>query len=271
MSTWQKIGRVSPRDLTETRLQLHWAAQLAAAVGASLVPAKPDDSHTALTGIPERSLLVTQETDTDPARRVALSLLDLRLIVVSEELEDVDELPLDGKTLETGLGWLRSKLSSRALALPSYEMPPHAIGDGEVFRREPSQGPEAPDRFAELTSWFNNASRVLRHRDLGEVRCWPHHFDVACLINLDDNKTIGVGWSPGDSSYDEPYWYVSPWPYPESGQRPELPSGHWHSEDFFAAILPGTAIASIEETSRQRSVVETFLDAAIAGSRKLLT
>jgi hypothetical protein len=267
LSTWRKLGSVSPRDLTEARLQLHWAAQLAAAVGASLVLAKPDDSHTALTHIPERSVLVTHETETEPPRRVALSLPDLRLILVTEELKELDELPLDGKTIETGLDWLRAKLSRREIALPSYDMPPHAVGNGEAFRTE-SVRVDENDPFSELTSWFNNASHVLRQLNLGEVRCWPHHFDVASLITLDGDKTIGVGWSPGDSSYGEPYWYVTPWPYPESADRPELPTGHWHSEDFVAAILTGTAMTS--EASGQQSSVTAFLDAAIAGSRKLL-
>lgn len=270
MNAWKKVGEVSPRDLTRTRLQLHWASQFAAAVGSSLVPAKPDDSHTALTGIPERSLLVTGETETEPPRRLALSLPDLRLIVVNEELEAMDEFPLDAQTLEYGLDWLRAKLSSRDIAFPTYDMPPHAIGDGEAFRREPPQGPESPDTFVELTSWFNNASLVLRDLDMGEFVCWPHHFDVATLITLDGDKTIGVGWSPGDSSYDEPYWYVAPWPHPKSPDRPELAAGHWHCEGFVAAVLTGSAITSVDDAAGQRAMVGAFLEEAIAGSRKLL-
>ena len=42
MSDWETLGAVDPRDLTEARLQLHWAAQAAAAVGKQLVPHQPD-------------------------------------------------------------------------------------------------------------------------------------------------------------------------------------------------------------------------------------
>jgi hypothetical protein len=38
MSDWETLGAVDPRELTDARLQLHWAAQAAAAVGKQFVP-----------------------------------------------------------------------------------------------------------------------------------------------------------------------------------------------------------------------------------------
>ncbi|HEV7786466.1 MAG TPA: hypothetical protein VGQ28_14060, partial [Thermoanaerobaculia bacterium] len=42
MSDWETLGAVDPRELTGARLQLHWAAQAAAAVGKQLEPHQPD-------------------------------------------------------------------------------------------------------------------------------------------------------------------------------------------------------------------------------------
>ena len=109
MSAWAQLGGVAPRDLTETRLQLHWASQLLAAVGSSLVAAKPDDSHTALTYDVERALLVSAETETSPGRRVALSVPDFRLVLLDDELREVAGCTLDGKTLHQGLDWLGAR------------------------------------------------------------------------------------------------------------------------------------------------------------------
>ena len=125
MSAWAELGGVAPRDLTETRLQLHWASQLVAAVGSSLVAAKPDDSHTALTYDVERSLLVSAETETSPSRRVALSVPDFRLVLLDDELREVAGCTLDGKTLHQGLDWLGVELSASALSVPDYDMPHH--------------------------------------------------------------------------------------------------------------------------------------------------
>ena len=191
MSAWEKLGGVAPRDLTETRLQLHWASQLVAAVGSSLVPAKPDDSHTALTCDVERSLLLSAETGTSPRRRAALSVPDFRLVLLDDELRELDGWTLDGKTLQQGLDWLGSELSGSALSVPDYDMPHHAIQDGAAFRWE------RPEAFNELALWFKNTARVLRSLDMGDDLCWPHHFDLAALITLGGDKTIGVGAVPG--------------------------------------------------------------------------
>ena len=264
MSAWEKLGGVAPRDLTETRLQLHWASQLVAAVGSSLVPAKPDDSHTALTCDVERSLLLSAETGTSPRRRAALSVPDFRLVLLDDELRELDGWTLDGKTLQQGLDWLGSELSGSALSVPDYDMPHHAIQDGAAFRWE------RPEAFNELALWFKNTARVLRSLDIGDDLCWPHHFDLAALITLGGDKTIGVGLSPGDTSYDEPYWYVAPWPHPAARDLPELQMGHWHTEGFVAAILTGSDITADDDPAQQGAKLDAFLDATISGSRKLL-
>ena len=262
MSAWAQLGGVAPRDLTETRLQLHWASQLVAAVGSSLVAAKPDDSHTALTYDVERALLVSAETETSPGRRVALSVPDFRLVLLDDELREVAGCTLDGKTLHQGLDWLGGELSASALSVPDYDMPHHAIRDGAAFRWE------RPEAFNELALWFKNTARVLRNLDIGDDLCWPHHFDLAAVMTLGGDKTIGVGLSPGDSSYDEPYWYVAPWPHPAAGDLPELPMGHWHTEGFVAAILTGSDITA--KGDGQAARVDAFLSATISGSKKLL-
>ena len=266
MSGWEKLGGVASRELAEARLQLHWASQLLAAAASSLVPAKPDDSHTALTCLVERSMIVSAPTDTTPTRRVALSLPDLRLAVLDEELGDVDAISLDGKTLEGGLDWLRAEFAGSVLQRPSYDMPHHPIQDGTAFRCE------RPEAFNELALWFKNAAHVLRSLDIGDDLCWPHHFDLAALVTIGsgDTKTIGVGVSPGDSSYDEPYWYVAPWPHPAARDLPELPLGHWHTEGFVAAILTGSDIMAEGDPAGQGAKVDAFLSATISGSRKLL-
>lgn len=264
MSAWDELGGVAPRDLTETRLQLHWASQLVAAVGSSLVSPKPDDSHTALTCDVERSLLLSAATETSPRRRVALSVPDFRLVLLDDELRELAGWTLDGKTLQQGLDWLGVELSASPLSVPDYDMPRHAIQDGAAFHWE------QPEAFNELALWFKNTARVLRNLDIGDDLCWPHHFDLAALMTLGDDKTIGAGLSPGDSSYDEPYWYVAPWPHPAADDLPELPMGHWHTEGFVAAILTGSDVTAEGDPAEQRAKVDAFLDTTISSSKKLL-
>jgi hypothetical protein len=263
MTPWEAVGSVPPRELSDARLQLHWAAQLPAAVGAALVPKRPDDSHTALECIPERSLLSGSPTDAPEPRRIALSLADLRIVVLDDDLEETDGLTLAERSLEDGLGWLSSVVGVK-LALPTYDMPAHAVAAGRLFTMN------RPEAFAELARWYRNAARILGRFD-PNVLCWPHHFDIAVLTTEEPGKTIGIGVSPGDGNYDEPYWYVTPWPYPETTNRPPLANGHWHDEGFVAAILAGTELVELGAATQQADVVDAFLDSAIRGARKLLT
>lgn len=94
-----------------------------------------------------------------------------------------------------------------------------------------------------LTACFTNTVQLLQAQFYMEdkaspVRTWPHHFDMATLVKVEGNpdpelaKSIGVGLSTGDETYQEPYFYVTPWPYPDREKPlPELPAGEWHAAD----------------------------------------
>ena len=129
-----------------------------------------------------------------------------------------------------------------------YDMPPHPIADGGAYGDGLEDG-----ALEELARWFACGDLLLNNvRDANQgsdVCCWPHHFDIATLISLDedsgeDARSVGVGLSLGDENYAEPYIYVSPWPYPENSDLPELGAGHWHTDGFTAAILTSADIVA---------------------------
>ena len=260
--TDDKLGTPSPKELTQARLTLHWALQLVAAAGAALVPKKPDDSHTATEYIVDRSLLTGAPTDTPQKLRVALALTDLRLVLLDKTLAEVNEFELSGKTLSDALAWLNDTFSATS-TLPDYDMPAHAAQDGEAFSQEPAGQ-------AEIARWLAHAASVLEGMEDYDVYCWPHHFDIAVLQPQGDDKSVGVGLSLGDANYDEPYWYVTPWPYPTDSDRPHLPAGHWHGKGFVAAVLTGSEIVEKDNAAAQTEWVEQFLASAIAGAKALV-
>src|SRR5262249_57756656 len=102
--------------------------------------------------------------------------------------------------------------------------------------------------LAALVTWFTNADVALgtirvevaaRGLDAPPVRCWPHHLDLDTLVTVAPGCTTGVGFEPGDESYDEPYFYVSVYPAPDLATLPPLPPlGHWHAKGFTAALAP---------------------------------
>jgi len=218
----------------DTRLQLHWAAQAAAGVGRTLLPCQDDDSHTNFAWSDERGALMQGDG------RSGLRLRDLTLLYGDEEF------PLAGRTLDDAFRFFEERTGT-SLKRPGEATPPeHAVSCGAVFTPDFAQ----LERLAQL---YAQAHRELS-RIHQPVRCWPHHFDIATLISLGGGRTIGVGLSPGDGQYPEPYWYVTPYPYPAERVSKPLPAGFWNTEGWYGAVLPASSDANVAE----------FLDAAIA-------
>ncbi|HEY8031858.1 MAG TPA: hypothetical protein VIF02_05640, partial [Methylocella sp.] len=79
---------------------------------------------------------------------------------------------------------------------------------------------------------------------------------------------VGAGLSPGDEYYDEPYFYVSVYPRPDSAALPRLPAlGHWHTHEFAAAIAPAHRIVA---ANNQKAAADGFLETAIDVAVKIL-
>jgi len=208
--------------------------------------------------------------------RAALVFESLELAAI-EGARELWSIPLAGQTLQHGLARLGRELGAddSALALPAHEMPSHPVGQGGVFS---DAGAEAR---TELAAWFANAFALIRdvvadEPNASPVRCWPHHFDVASLIVLDsgvgaeDARSIGVGFSPGDGSYDQPYFYVTPWPYPDVEDLPPLAGGaQWHRGGWTGVVLTGERLLAVSRAQQGRTARQA-LERGLEACRELL-
>ena len=158
-----------------------------------------------------------------------------------------------------------------------YLLPVHPLASGERYA---CMAPR-PD-FTTLARWFDAGDDILQETRMklvgvvpgpSPVRCWPHHFDIATLLSLapgnpETAPSVGIGMSPGDDFYVEPYFYISPWPAPPAAALPDLPKpGHWHTEGFVGAIA--TAHEVLQQADR-RQALRRFIDGAVAISRTLV-
>lgn len=61
----------------------------------------------------------------------------------------------------------------------------------------------------------------------------------------EEARSTGIGIFPGDDTYSEPYFYISPWPYPT---QPNLPAvmapSFWHRDGFTATILKSSDLVA---------------------------
>lgn len=286
-SRWIRLGTVPSGTLSDARRQLHHATQIAVSATISYLPARSDDSHTALAWDASARALVTEPIPADRPFRIGVRIEDLTLLALDKQAGGPSHAParapdtfaLPGRIIEDGHAWVGQVVASHGLdparltARKHYSIPEHAVAGGAPFALGTG------DEFRELERYWSNAARILAEVSrvtpgASPVQTWPHHFDIATLITLPSRgsgraPTIGVGQSPGDDSYDEPYWYVGPYPYPEARDLPPLESdGHWHTSGWFGAALPASAYVA---ASDQRARVLAFIDSGVAACRTLLS
>lgn len=279
-SPWSALGGLPPNALHAARLELHYAAQPLAAAAYGALPMRADHSHANLLWSASRAGFVGRSLP--GGQRMFLDPTGLRTGLLDAGGAEASALELEGCTLEqalTGMAELLRGMGAAVpeagLALPEYDLPDAPVARGGAFALD-------PPALAELTRWYGNAHGALTpvaEEWLGgaEVRAWPHHFDLAALVSLDPDRdpesarSVGAGFSPGDGSYPEPYFYVSPWPAPEPSALPELGSAaHWHTSGFTSAVLPAGAIVAAGDARTQGRLVREFLTHAVGASLALL-
>jgi hypothetical protein len=281
-SNWQSVGNVTPTELVDARLQLHYALQIIVSAPISFLAKRADDSHTNLEWLPTFEALGTNWLERPQRVRFALRPASLALLTIDEGGSIASKLVLDAKTSADGVEWLRQSLNEfgydgAALTTKKhYEIPPHPVASGAAYDCGKSE------RFAEWRRYYADAhelaSSVCATRTgASPPRCWPHHFDLATLITLSENpgrekRTVGVGMSPGDDSYSEPYFYVGPYPHPPAERlRPFGSLGTWHTQGWVGAVLRASEVASFADAARQAEAVHTFADVAIDASIEALS
>ena len=280
-SGWVRLGAVPPSSLTDARLQLHQAAQITVSATISYLPPQSDDSHTALTWSPALTALVTEPIAAAPALRFGLRPADLTVLSIVPDDAVSASLALSGRTVTEAHQWVAEMASAvgldghRLTSKKHYTIPWHPVADGAAFSVVPA------GELAELERYWSNASIVLgaierRTAGASPVRVWPHHFDIATLIALPargtdaTRRTIGVGHSPGDEWYAEPYWYAGPYPNPEASDLPPLDGGHWHTLGWIGPVLPASGYVD-GDAAHQRRRVTAFIESAVAACRSLLS
>jgi hypothetical protein len=280
---WAPLSGVDFARLHEARVHAHYAVQWLARTARAFIPSKPDDSHTNLGW---DDAFGGFETHKMQGARIGMKLAPLSLAI----LEGKDSAPsrmfgLDGHKEADIRAWLGEELGHLGLdarlldAAPPYKIPIHKISAGAPYTSH-----ALADALRDLASWFSNANRSIermraaamtRKFETSPVRCWPHHFDIATLIPLESKsgtvesaRSVGIGLSPGDEHFNEPYFYVTPWPYPPPAKLSRLPEiGGWYTKKFTAAVLPAHRILAAQG---RQTETEKFLEAAVEASLKAL-
>ena len=220
--------------LAAARTELTWSSRLLSAAADAKLEKTPDDSHSNL--------------GWDSEKQAITGRVGAHIHVPTFTLHHGnDSLKLHGCTLDEGLRWLGEKVGA-PLSLRVYDAPTELKGGEE---------PLTPDleQLTAISKWFTFAASVMS--DLGELRIWPHHFDLGFFQDkvLGDKgsgtESIGGGFTIGDVHYEFPYFYVNPYGAERPVEPPSMTHGSW-TDKWFGAVLTlrefdgdgGTEVAS---------------------------
>lgn len=276
---WRRLDAMPFAEIKIARDFTHEAIQFLASTAISFVQKRKDDGHTNCEWSRSLKAFVGNVFGEKSKICLGLNISDFKLILLKENWTIIDELPLKDKNLEDVLIWLKSifehqGLDSKKFTLDKhYEIPAKTVFDGGKFLVDNEQA------YHELSDYYSNADLVLRayiseFTNLTTVRCWPHHFDIATLLNIGTEKlqSIGIGLSPGDSSDAEPYFYVTMWPYPnvKNVSFPELSNGKWNTNGWVGASLTASEIIKKNDEEFQFKKVFDFIENAVQNIKTTL-
>ncbi len=240
---------VDPRTLAAARRLCHDACQRPSRAARANLTAQADDSQSALQWHPDHAALVSQPLDSAGTLKLGFGFGTRALLWLIDGTVHA-QLELAGMSAAAIDRWVDATLEDAGLAPASgaampYELDPVDYGATAA----------AADAVSVLGAWFGAADAALNavvtkfgHHAVNDVavRCWPHHFDIAALFALEEGdpetaQSIGVGLSPGDEAYAEPYIYCTPWPTPDTLPPPPA-NMTWHSEGFTSLVCPASRL-----------------------------
>lgn len=261
----QQLRNSPPTGLGQARALAHRAAQLLTMSARANLQPVPDDSHSNLGWNSETQSLVSHPLEVGGAQTHAMLCFNPLRLELTRNGQLTERIELDGISDSDARSWLDTQLVRIGLEAASKGVLPYDLPkDVANIMTYNTEG--LGEQLASLTAWFNTAHQVLSDlaSSLSEfrpgaspVRCWPHHFDIATYVGIEQGSAeaargIGVGLSPGDESYNQPYFYVNPWPHLDPTKLPPAPApGHWHVEGFVGVIATGEEILTLSDIQSQ--------------------
>jgi hypothetical protein len=236
-----------------------------------VLPADPSDSNASLIWNSSTKGLESIPVANEGGKRIRVGLsLDTFKLYISVEGALVSFFEMDMRSVLQGLDWLKFELSQLDISSDTINLDlPYEIENYDYSQSLKINSDAFGEHCILYQNTYNILSRIVDERENAfDIRCWPHHFDLATLIPLESNsdkeilKSIGVGLSPGDEGVDEPYIYVNAWPSVDYNLLVKYPLilGEWNVEGWSGAILKYSPLIS---STNQYEDVMKFIDTSI--------
>jgi hypothetical protein len=199
-------------------------------------------------------------------------------LVIMTSIGERQEIPLQGQSAAAFCTELLDALA---------ELDVRPIIDRTLFANDDTgvYDETAVANYWQALSQIDLVLKTFKHSFRGEsspVQLWPHHFDLAVvwfsgrLVPDQDpeneeyaDEQMNFGFSTGDNSIAEPYFYATAYPTPNKfTSQPLLAEAHWHTEGFTSAILPYQALINMDNANQ---ILLNFLHTAHKAGAQFMT
>lgn len=248
----QQFPSLADSDWHPTRNALHVYSQVAGKIRRALAPPRKHWWHVSL-----RAAAAGLTTTPVPAGAFMFELLldftQHRLSITTSRGEEV-ALPLPGQSAAAFRDGTLEALARFGIDLEIDRSP---FDDPSPLAYDPEAASRLWQTISQVDMVLKRFQGHLRE-ETSPVQLWPHHFDLAMLWlsgrlvpdqDPEDeewaDEQMNFGFSTGgDSISEEPYFYITAYPFPDGLLNARLPSpAGWRSDGWQGAILPYAAVA----------------------------
>ena len=256
-----------------TRDTVHGYAKVLGKIRRAMAPPEKHWWHISLRAT-AAGLTTTPLPAGDRVVELILSFTDHRLHVVTNRGEHKEVL-VTGQSSAVFCGSALDALAALGIAAPIDRDSFSDTNPGEY-------DDSAMTRFWRVLPQIDVALKRLKsehRRESSPVQIWPHHFDLAVLLLTgrqvpgtdpqdaeSADEQMNFGFTTGDSSVPEPYFYATAYPPPDGFTATKLPEGaYWHTHGWTGAALRYEMLRSMRHPADR--LLEFYRAARDAGFR----
>jgi hypothetical protein len=259
-----------------TRDTLWGYARVFAAIRRDTAAPDPFWWHVTLHGSPT-GLTTTEVPFGGSSFELGLDLMSQRAFL-NRDAAECRSWPLAGQTPDDFFDQTIEALGSCGIELSTAkpDMPGSSVGEWDEA---------AVDRFRQAFAQIDSAFQEFRHDLDGKtspVQLFGHHFDLSLswfsgrLVEGVDpadlesaTEQMTFGFSTGDDSFAEPYFYATAYPEPDGFVGSPLPDpAFWNNQGFSGAVL---LYSALRESGSPTELLAKFLRAAQRAAANLMS
>lgn len=207
---WQKLNRLDTIELEKARIQIINAVQLVSAAPRCYIKSRNANKTDWLSWKTDTSAIESKEFGTKEKVNISLDIEQFVLSIHGKK-SHIEHLVLSGMTYPMAFGWMKIKLDS-------FHLDADLFTDSTDYAIERAVNPDEElhatnqNIFNSLAVYYSNAL-VVFNQLADELNLAGESFVNPANINLimgmnEKNSNISLGFSPGDQSFPEPYFFL---------------------------------------------------------------